>query len=121
MIALIGKKARQLSKENYNIIAVDITHMPFGDFNNQYNWFNNLEKILETEISRKIGGVFLFSRMTYNGKKILDSAFYSNQKSYKPLPSEVKKSLINKGNKFKILTKNSKSIHHSYLKFSSWN
>jgi len=88
LIGLIEKKRRQLSRETYNMVALDITRIPLGGISrHSYDWVKRLREALKTKLSRRIGAVLLFSTLTFEGRVITESTLYEHQNPYRPLPS----------------------------------
>ena len=87
LVKLIEKKRRQLSRETYNMVALDTTRIPLGGISrHSYDWVKRLREALQTKLSRRIGAVLLFSTLTSEGRVITESSLYEHQNPYKPIP-----------------------------------
>lgn len=89
LISMIRKKRRQLSRESMNIVALDTTHIPISPKTKKhYKWISRLMKALESKLSRRIGAVIIFSRLSYRDKIHLQSSLFVHPNPYRPLPQK---------------------------------
>ena len=56
-----------------------------------YKWMTRLQNAMKNKLSQRIGGVLLFSRMTYEGELRLTSSLFIHPKPYRQIPNEFLK------------------------------
>jgi hypothetical protein len=87
IISMINQKRRQLSPNLMNMVALDTTHIPIKPNTRKHSrWITRLREALKTKLSRRIGAVLLFSRLTYKEKTSLQSSLFVHPNPYKDLP-----------------------------------
>jgi len=87
IISMLNQKRKQLSRSSMNMVALDTTHIPIKPFTKKHGeWVSRLRKAFETRISRRIGAVLLFSRLSYREKTSLHSSLFVHPNPYKNLP-----------------------------------
>lgn len=87
IISMLNQKRKQLSRRSMNMVALDTTHIPIKPFTKGHSeWISRLGKAFETKISRRIGAVLLFSRLSYGEKTSLHSSLFVHPNPHKNLP-----------------------------------